>query len=172
MSIKKSAISEKQQELENLRWNFKQYILNNKLMNDLPKLVVDQIYSLSHNLNVCDFTNDKFRVLEGDVNSEEYVKQLVFKATKISNWTVSKENISAESVKYFNNHFAVSFNEKDIVEYSFYRDIYSKRDINSVVLVVFPQYYYVKFQVMSDEIGVSELLDENELTNLLQKEFS
>lgn len=172
MSIKKSASSQKQKDLEDLCWNFKQYILNNKIINDLPKLVVDQIYSLSHNLNVCDFTNDKFRTLEGAVASEQYVKQLICKATKLSNWKISKEQINQDDINYFKNNFSINFNEKDIIEYSFSRDIYSKRDINRIVLVVFPQYYYIKFQIMSDEIGVSELLDENELTKLLQKEFS
>lgn len=172
MSIKKSTASTQQKELENLQWNFKQYILTNKIINNLPKLVVDQIHTLSHNLSQCSFTNDKLTTLEGQVNAEDYVKELVFKNSKISSWQISKEKINQDDINYFKNNFSINFNEKEIIEYSFSRDIYSKKDINRIVLVVFPQYYYVKFQIMSDEIGVSELLNEDELKNVLQQEFT
>lgn len=172
MSIKKSIINQKQKDLESLCWNFKQYVLNNKLISDLPAMVNNQIHTLYHNLEQCSFTHDQFTALEGQISSEEYTKKLIVDSSKMSNWEITKEKISKEQIQYFKDNFAVIFKEEDIFVYTFFRDIYTKKDINRIVLVVFPQYYYVKFQIMSDEIGVSELLNEEELKNIMQREFN
>lgn len=171
MPIEKSIFMQKKEGLESLRRKFKQYIVDDKIVKDLPQLITKQIETLKYNLDNFDFINAKVIELEGLIMSEEDLKNIVEKNTQFNQWTINKEIITKESANYLKKEYAVNFDDNNIVEYTFSRETTSKKDISSIIITVFPSYFYIKFGVFSQEIAVTQLLEEEQLVKQLKTQF-
>ena len=173
MVIKANKISEVKYALSNA---------NNRLEDtttiaNLPEVAVQKIKALQAELKAIDLSAYETPKLEltGKVSTLEEVLNIIKEESGYTKWKLIDQFEEYEDYEFeaasFKSYYGVEYNEQDVKEYMFNRDSYSRDDVRSITVTVFPEHFSVLYHTSRVSNGSNGILNLEEFKSFIRSMF-
>lgn len=108
--------------------------------------------------------NNPAFVLEGKALVGREILELVRNSTNCLDWNLdSTDKIKPIAMEGFKRRMNVEFDSSNVFEYIIFREKEKPEDIDLIIILAFPGYYYAEIKLLNKNVDLIALLEENEL---------
>lgn len=173
MGIKKSKNSEVEQSIYIATVRIDQ-LLAEGYCKDLPQELKDKLIAVKEELKAykVDKPTSQYKTISGKILDKKEIKELIVDATGYTKWILDEtETLDKEAIVELQDEFNVTFKEKKIYRYRYFRNTNSRNDVNMITVTALPGYNQVDIDTDRAGISLEGLLTPKEMKKQIEAEM-
>lgn len=173
MGINKSKNSEVEQSIYIATVRIDQ-ILDEGYCKDLPQELKDKLMAVKEEFKnyKVEKQTSQYKSINGKVLNKDEIKELIVDATGYTKWKLDEtETLEKEEIVELQDEFNVTFSEKKIYRYRYFRNTNSRNDVNMITVTALPGYNQVDIDTDRAGISLEGLVTPKEMKKQIEAEM-